>query len=399
MNTSGLPVRNALGMFRLIRFVAGSLVILTLLSVYCLNVSHRWEEGLGALPNEHVNWLPASAFRPGSVESLGVAVTLLAACGLTMTLRRRQAEVLLSAMTALAAVTSLAVIGQRLSPRQFAVFDLTGFFPYENHFAAFANLLFPVALCIGERWRIRAFQSGKISSPSGLFFCAAGLMIAAVALSGSRAGLLISGLISGAWMLLQIRLHRRYPQIAFPHSRRVWQGALLAAALALVAGLIYWVNQVRQVGEELNFRGQVLADTVAMGLDNPFWGSGPGSFSAVFPYYQSLPVDEYFFRHAHCEPLQFFAEYGLLGCLLLTASVALIIFSRRSRRGANEPAPTFRELEGGGLMLALAGIALHSLIDFPFRHLLIALLTVAWVGILAGNSSDRQTPPERKKNR
>lgn len=386
MNKSGLPSRNAPGMLRLIRFVAGSLLILTLLSIYCLNVSHRWEEGIGALPNEHVSWLPASAFQPGSVKSLGMAVALLAACGLAMNMCRRNVEVLLTVTTSIAAITSLVTIGQRLSPRPFAVFDLTGFFPYENHFASFANLLLPVALCLGERRRIRAFQDGKVSSPAGLFFCAAGLMVGAVALSGSRAGLLIASLIFGGWMLLQVRLHQRYPQIALSQTRRVFQGALVVAVLVFIPALIYFINQLRQVGEELSFRGQVLGDTVAMWLDNPVWGSGPGTFSAVFPYYQSLPVDEYFFRHAHCEPLQFLAEYGLLGCLVLTAGVALFIFSNRDGQTHSATSPSFRELEGVGLWLALAGIVLHSLIDFPFRHPLIALLTVMWIGILMSYS-------------
>lgn len=377
-------------MNRLIRFAAGFLVVLLLLSVYCLNASHCWEEGLGALPQEHIGWLPASAFRAGSVETLKMSIVLLVVCGLAINLRRKQAEILLSITVAFAAVTSLVTIGQRLSPRPFAVFDLTGFFPYENHFAAFANLLLPVALCLGERWRIRAFQGGKISSPAGLFFCATGLMGAAVALSGSRAGLLIACLISGIWLLLQGRLYRRNPQIAFPHSRKVMRGVIVAVVFVLVPALIWVASQLRQVDEELSFRGRVLADTVTMWLDNPVWGTGPGTFAATFPYYQSLPVDEYFFRHAHCEPLQFLAEYGLLGSLVLIAGAALILFSRRPSLVDFSDGPTFRELEGAGLWLALVGIALHGLIDFPFRHPLIALLTVVWTGILMFCIRDRR---------
>lgn len=374
-------------MNRLIRFAAGSLIVLILLSVYCLNVSYHWEEGVGALPQEHIGWLPASAYLPGSLESLGTSLALLAACGLAMNLRRKQAEILLSGMVAVGAITSLITIGQRLSPRPFAVFDLTGFFPYENHFAAFANLLFPVALCLGERWRIRALQNGKVSSPAPLFFCAAGLMSGAVFLSGSRTGLMIACLISGLWLLWLTQLYRRHPQIAFPHSRKVMQGGLIAAAFILVPALIWGVDRLLNMGDEFRFRAWVLKDTAGMWLDNPVWGSGPGSFAAVFPYYQTLPVDEYFFRHAHCEPLQFLAEYGLLGCLLLTAAAALILWPGRPRGAAVESAPAFREVEGVGLLLALAGVALHSLVDFPFRHLLIALLTVVWIGILAGRMS------------
>lgn len=380
MEKSGSPLRGVYGL--LIRFVSGSFVILLLLSVYCLNISHRWKEGVGALPVEHIGWLPASAFQPGSIETLGTAVALLAACGLAMSFRRRQVEMLMSGLVAAAALTSLAVIGQRLSPRPFPVFDLTGFFPYENHFAAFANLVLPVALCAGVRHRIRAFEAGKISSPAGLFFCAAGLMMAAVSLCGSRAGLLIAGLICGGWLLLLARLYRRYPQIGFSYSRRVLRWAVAAAVFILGLALIWFASQLRRVGGDLVFRGQVLADTVAMWLDNPFWGSGPGSFSAIFPYYQSLPAERYSFLHAHCEPLQFLAEYGVLGCLILAGGTGWILFPRRGKKAGQRAGPSFRELEGAGIGLALAGVALHSLIDFPFRHLLIALLTAVWIGTI-----------------
>lgn len=385
MEKSGLLKQNAFWMFRSIRFIAGSLTILILLSVYCLNVSHHWKEGVGALPNQHVSWLPASAFRSGSIESLGLAAVFLVVGGLAMNLRRRQVYFLLSGVTAIAAVTSLVVIGQRLSPRPFPIFDLTGFFPYENHFAAFANLLIPVALCMGERWRIRAFHAGKVSSPAALFFCAAGLMVAAVALSGSRAGLLITGLMVGGWVLLKIRLYSRHPEIKLLHPRRIAQGSIVVAVFVFICALTYLGNHAHQIGNEFSFRGKILKDTVAMWKDNPFWGSGPGSFAAVFPYYQSLPVEEYFFRHAHCEPLQFLAEYGLLGCLILIAGIALIFFSSQKTSIESIGDPYFRELEARGLWLALAGVGLHGLVDFPLRHSLIALLTVVWVAILASS--------------
>ena len=366
----------------LVRFVCGVLILLVLLAVYCLNPSHEWKEGVGALPVDHAGWLPATAFRFGSLKSLGFAAALLAAGGMAGFLRRRHVEVLLSVLTAVASVTALAVLGQRLSPRPFAVFEWTGFFSYENHFAAFSNLMLPVALCLGERWRVRAFQAGRTSSPAALFFVAAGLMAAAVALCGSRAGLLIAGGVCAAWMGLQLRLYRCHPQLAPAGIRRVLRGGLIGAA-GLTAALAVWlVRQRGPLAEELQFRWQVVRDTLSMGADNLFWGSGPGTFSAVFPYYQSLPVDEFFFRHAHCEPAQFFAEYGVAGCLVLLGGAALVLGAQRGGGETDESEPAFRELEGAGLLLGLGGVGLHSLIDFPFRHGLIALLSVVWITIL-----------------
>jgi hypothetical protein len=366
------------------RFFSGSAVILSLLLVYYLNPSHRWTEGIGALPVSHLRFLPATAFRPGTLGALWFTVTVLVAVGLAMDLGRGQRMWLMAGVVAVSAATALVVLGQRFSPRPFPVFDLTGFFPYENHYAAFANLILPVALCAGARRTIRAYETGRVSSPAGLFYFSAGLMVAAVALSRSRAGLLISCLMLTAFIGLQIRLRRRYPLIGLPFPRRIRTVYVAGIASGGLAAVLYFFSRLRRVGEELSFRAQVLADTLSVWSDKPFWGSGPGSFSSVFPYYQSLPVEKYFFLHAHCDPLQFLAEYGLLGGAVVLGAAGWILFRRPGPARVEDAAPTFLELEGAGLWLALAGVGLHSLVDFPLHHPLIALLSVVWIGILTG---------------
>ncbi len=366
------------------RFFFGAAVILSLLLAYSLNPSHRWVDGIGALPVSHLHFLPAAAFRAGTLDALWFASAILVSTGLAMDLGRSQRVWLMAGVVAVSGATALVVLGQRLTPRPFPVFDLTGFFPYENHYAAFANLVLPVALCAGARRTIRAYESGRVSSPAGLFYFSAGLMVAAVVLSRSRAGLLISCLMVAAFIGLQIRLRRRYPLIGLPVPRWVRTVYLAGSAGGGLAAVLVFFSRLRQVGAELSFRGQVLADTLSVWRDNPFWGSGPGSFSAVFPYYQSLPAEKFFFLHAHCDPLQFLAEYGLLGGAVVLGAAGWILFFRRGPARVEEAAPTFGELEGTGLGLALAGVGLHSLVDFPLHHPLIALLSVVWVGILAG---------------
>lgn len=377
-------------------FFSGSAVILILMAVYYFNPTHRWMDGVGALPIQHIPFLPGSAFLEGTQCSLLFVITALATAGLTRSLGRRNSSLLLTIISVGGALTAWAALGQRLTPRLFPVFETTGFFVYENHFAAFANLILPVALACGTRAQSRAFQAGKVSSPAGLYYWMAFLFVAAVALSRSRAGILISGLILFSFFLLRIRLRRQYPFILpsiFLPVRIRWGLTVATGGTAISAVVFYVWHGFAPLVEQFTFRWQVVTDTFAIFKEHLWWGTGPGSFAAVFPYYQTLPVAKHFFAHAHCEPIEFLSEYGLLGSGVVLGVGAWIVFFGRRRESPDQRSPSFRELEGAGLRLALAGIGLHGLLDFPLRHPLNALLTAVWISILAG-----RLPKEKTEN-
>ncbi len=386
-------------------FFSGSAIIFVLMLVYYFNPTHRWAEGVGALPIHHIRFLPGSAFPEGTKNSALFIITALSATGLAMRLARKEHAILLTVISVVGALTALAALGQRLTPRLFPVFEATGFFAYENHFAAFANLVLPVALTCGLRAQIRAFQAGKVSSPAGLYYWTALLLGVAIVLSRSRAGVLVTGLILAAVSLLVIRLRRRAPFILPPPllPARVGWGLAATAAGAFLFAAVFFVGQgFCQIKEQLMFRWQIIVDALSAFKDHPCWGTGPGTFAAIFPYYQSSAIENHFFSHAHCEPVEFLTEYGLLGSGIVLAGVAWILFSSPRRGRPNQKTPSFLELEGFGLVLALIGIGLHGLVDFPFRHPLNALLTVVWIAILAGRLKlkDGSTPaePESSKN-
>ena len=369
------------------RFFSATALILLLFAMYNLNPTHSWKAGMGALPVDHIGFLPGGAFPEGAVRSTFFVALALSALGLTQELERKEITILGTVVLTGAVIASLAVLGQRLAPRRFPVFDVTGFFAYENHFAAFANLILPVALAWGARFKFHAFLKGKVSSPSGLCYWGAVLLIAAVWFSRSRAGLFIAALMVVGFICNQIYLRRRYPFIARPLSRRMKIGVGLGCVVPAVGLLGLRISNQGNfdwIGEGLIFRFRILTDTLSMWRSHLWWGTGPGSFAAVFPYYQSLPVEEWFFSHAHCEGAEFLAEYGVLGGGLFLAGTALILFSAPVHSSRDPETPSFRELEGVAFVLSLAGISLHSLIDFPFRHPLNALLTVVWIGILTG---------------
>lgn len=370
-----------------LRFFAGAALIFLLFTIYGLNPTHSWDAGMGALPVDHIGFLPGASFPEGAVHSALFVALALSALGLTHELNRKETMLLTYVAVTGAVITALAVLGQRLAPRAFPVFEITGFFAYENHFAAFANLILPLALVGGARFQFHAFQKGKSSSPAGLCYWGAFLLIAAVWLSRSRAGLLVAGLIVVGFLCHQIYLRRHFPFIALPMDRwleiGIGLGCVASVGGFLIVGALNLGN-TDWIGEGLTFRFRILTDTLSMWWSHPWWGTGPGSFAAVFPYYQSLPVDEYFFSHAHCEVAEFLAEYGVFGGGIFLVGSALILCSSPVYISREPETPSFRELEGVGFALSVAGISFHSLIDFPFRHPLNALLTVVWIAILTG---------------
>ncbi len=375
-------------------FLGGLMLIAGLPALYALNASHEWRAGVGLFPLTHWHLLPASAFPEGTIRGLWLSVALASSLGAAASLPSGARRLLTALIVSAAAGMALLALHQRMVPRPYPVYEWTGLFVSQNHFAAFSYLVFPVALASGARAQYRAFQGGRLSNPSGFCYLVAGLLAGAVIVTGSRAGIAVMVVQVIGFILIQWRIRWRYPFAMQPFSRihRMILGSLLVLVLASGGiGLARNLQLVRAVGHDLSFRSTVASDTLAMWRSRQWWGTGPGTFSVVFPYYQTLPVNQYFFKHAHCEPLQFLAEYGILGGGMTLAGFVLIGRSSRRYDRRSTQVPSFMELEGYGLLLALGGVGLHSLVDFPFRHPLILMLTCVWIGLLAGGRSRWKT--------
>ena len=371
-----------------------SLWFLVLGGVCILNRSHVWASG-GALPVPYCAWLPASANATDSLGALHIGLMFLAMLALGRQLGQRQIAALGWGIIATSSIMALVVLGQRLTPKPYPVFELTGLFRYENHYAAFANMSLPLALFWGMRQRIQELRGGDVSSPFLLYVGGACLIGTAVLLSGSRAGILLSFLVLLLFAIVRFVLGRRYPILFRPIPRVVRNliGPMAVAALACGILVYLWPRMGMGAGlaSEISFRLQVLQDTVSMCLDRPLWGTGPGTFASVFPYYQSSSVETHYFQHAHCEPLEFLAEFGVLGALSLLAVIGTLFIPVKGMRfGKQGLVPAWFEIEGLALILALLTIALHGLVDFPFRHPLNALLAALFLAIVSrasGNSA------------
>lgn len=377
---SGLPARV---------WVAGA-AMLGLIALYAWNPTHRWAEGIGLMPVAHVRGLPGSAIPTDTWTTLGLALAMFAAFALAFRLSEGQLRGLQMAAMLGAASMSLVVLFQRLGPDPTRIREYTGIFVNENHFAVFSNLLLPVVLAMASRARFTAVQVGRPSSPAGLYLLAAVLMGAAVVLCRSRAGAAVMALEIAAYVFLSTRALRQYPFSGIPFAG--WMKIL--GALAIVAAVIFafvafareW-NHLGDIRSEWAFRSGILKDTLAAWRGAPIWGTGPGTFPTVFPYYQSAMFTGKTILHAHCEPVQFLSEFGVAGGLWMACAAWLGLSATRKNPLHSEALPPFADLERRAFALGLMACALHCLIDFPLRIPLIALIAATWAGVWAGSRS------------
>ena len=116
--------------------------------------------------------------------------------------------------------------------------------------------------------------------------------------------------------------------------------------------------------------------------DAGLWGFGPGTFSITFPHYTEFlgPRIEGMWRFAHQDYLQAIIEWGFIGAAVLGAIFArgaVRAFKGSSIAGASDSERTLRFATG----LALLGIALHAVIDFPLQMACLQLYVVCLLAI------------------
>jgi hypothetical protein len=362
------------------------------IALYAMNPTHRWVEGTGLLPAKPLPGLPGSAFPRGTWNALGMAAGACSAFVLASALSARKVRILQVAAAVAGAGLAVMVLAQRLEPKPFPVFDRTAIFVYENHFAAWANLVLPVTLALGARYRFRAVQQDRMSSPAGLCFLAALLLAAAIVMSRSRAGVAVMAFGVAATMWNLRVLSERTPFAGPPRSRwrEVWNAGMCLTAAVLAGTVIAreW-NGLAGLLEQGAFRFAILKDALSVLRDRPAWGAGPGTFSIVFPYYQSELLQDRTFLHAHCEPVQFLMEFGWAGGGAVLAAAGIAVFGLMGRRCPDPDLPPFAELERRAFGLGLLACALHAIIDFPLRNPWIGMLAAAWAGIWVGSRIPR----------
>jgi O-antigen ligase/Tfp pilus assembly protein PilF len=288
----------------------------------------------------------------------------------------------------------------------------TGPFVNPDHFANYLTMIFPLALA-GSFYDL--YASSRRTAGAVRLLCAAGavVILSAIVLSLSRAAWISASASTIVLSLLWAHdewakwgsLGRRYSRakrspsaargVRFASSTPFASkasalgvcgiGLAALATVALVAMLMIGpggraqsssrLAQTIADGGGLGLRPAVWKDSLRMARDFPLVGVGLGGWPEIFPHYQSGPWNEYYFREAHNDYLQYLTETGVTGLLALVWFLGLSIttFVRAPRRLRIGARPLF-----AALALALAAMALQESVDFcmhiPANALLFTLL-------------------------
>lgn len=387
------------------RWGAPLLGLIGLVAIQAANPSHQLSMGSGWLvPIDHVRFLPRSVDR---MATLG-ALLLLGAYAVSFWLSRALLRDTGSRMTFLGVQAAGGLAMAAFMHAQYrhgpdgALYAVTGVFVNPNHYAAYVNLLWPVCWLWGWERIVQSRRSGSGQAVVGVALCLAGVgMSLSLALSNSHMGMLVAmaavvGIVAHeGWSI--VRPHWRTCKAAISMS-----AAVLAVGAAAGMWLTGWGGaagrMAAMVFDAARSRTAIYPAVWRMWGDRWFSGVGAGAFEWAFPFYQPHAVPG-FFRHAHNDFLQMVAELGVVGTLLVLWTVYQMM-TVPSRDDSGEAGAvgsigmpvSMTARERWGLVLALAGLGLHAMVDFPLRAPAICLLAAAWVGVAGGQLAFHREP-------
>jgi len=347
------------------------------------------------------------------IKLLVVAVTLTMLSRFTA--NRERLMVLMQVVTIVGAFSALCAILRLIPTAPFSELfqgklqdESFAQFTNKNHFALLMEMSIGPTLAL------------VYLAPTGVMrmLCGAALILMTTALlsANSRGGFLTllgqGTLVS--WIIVRAGASRFFPR--YPISSQFWWERLLSRSRTMILHSVLlllffatlfvgfgWLGgeRIRQrlqtVPAELTTRASESQNTAPRRLEiwsatldlikvHPFAGSGLGAYeTAISRHFQ--PVDEWRPKQAHNEYLELVAGAGVAGAILGIWFVAVIC--REIKRRLLEDA--FRQIVCLGGAVGLAGVAIHSLVDFGLHVLANALICTVLIA-LATVRFERQTP-------
>lgn len=270
-----------------------------------------------------------------------------------------------------------------------------GLFANRNHTAMFLSLT--IFFAVWYLARLSDIRGRRLLSMIGLAsYCV--VVILMIFILGSRAGLILCVLavIVGAGVLVTAPWLRRWlpkapnrprSRWALPGSKALVPFAVLAIFLVL-GGLAIITNR-GEAFDRLNDgdaatpfdRSEVLPYLVRMAGDQWAWGSGFGSFDALFRRYESLSMlSTTYLNQAHNDWLQIVIEGGIPAVMVLGGFIAWLGWRATGAVRARVKGALGPQL---ALFASLGAIGFASLVDYPLRVPLLMLVTALIVCLLS----------------
>ncbi len=291
--------------------------------------------------------------------------------------------------------------GKESALRFYAVTNATqavGFFANRNHFASLLMMCLPLVLaatawCFNQRDQFRQHRSALVIT--GILFSV--LMILAIAVSRSRAGLMLA-MVGVLFSVLAI--------FALPHRqgmKRLLSAVMILGVIAAIQFGFFGISQRFEQGVVDTTRAQMTRVSIEAGKAYAPMGSGLGTFRQAYVPFEvkdKIGLDSTLTNHAHNDYAELWLEAGY------PALVAMVIFGLLFLAQGVRVWLLQRTLHADWSLLLSrvawvgAGLALmHSFVDYPLRTTANAcvfalLLALAMASTLRGkNASHRQVTP------
>ena len=262
----------------------------------------------------------------------------------------------------------------------------TPFGPFicHNHFPDYVNMCIGLGIGLLASQRRRGQYSTTeedvslvqmLRNPRVLWICSAlGLMLTAVAFSGSRGGLLaLVGAAALCGVLGRMRLGSSF---------RLGPSLVVAA---VVMALFAWFGTdlikdrlaTLESGEAFESRLPLWLRSLPIVANFPIWGTGYGTFGYIEPMYRpdapsTVELESVRFDHAHNDYLEILVEGGVVGFGLIV--LALVAVFRRGYLALTLNRDRRRAGLALGALFAFTALALHSFGEFGTHIPAIALL-------------------------
>jgi O-antigen ligase len=332
------------------------------------------------------------------------ALILSALLLIRFTTSRKRLTVLIHTIIAVAVISALFGIARQAMQHSpgFVLSRLRpavgyGQFINKNHFAFLMEMA--MGLVVGI-----ALMRGRGRERIPLYLAALLAMWAALVLSVSRGGLMAmtAQIVFAALLLVNSRRVRKTTAEESQSDRFAWtrslavKGIMVAAFLGIIVIGIVWLagdqlaTGVESAAAEMTTidrtelhegsrRRDIWQASWQMFKAHPLVGAGLGGYWAEFPtYHQASGVTTP--QQAHNDYLELLSSAGILGAALFVwFAVALVKQARQSVR-TNEG---FQRAATLGAIVGLAGVGVHSIVDFGLHITVNALVFVALLAIIS----------------
>jgi O-antigen ligase len=257
-----------------------------------------------------------------------------------------------------------------------------GPYAYRANAASYFNLVWPV--CVGFWWTLARGDGFRKLRPYILLLCAI-VAAACPTISTSRGGALISaGLGAVALVFLLVaefvfskgKLGARW----FRPSLMLLICVIGTLALAYALGGKALGPRMEEFGAGFTGREEMYERARPMAEDYPIFGTGPGTFEAVFQLYR-ISTSTYWPAQLHNDWLETRITFGWFGSALIASAFILVLARWFAGGGIHGP----RRFTGL-LWIAMLGILVHARWDFPFQIYSILHLFIILCAILFASS-------------